>query len=114
MSLTTSNDVLGKFSPSVLSFGNHNKLTSVNLTTFGFENPEEFNVQNGINHRTLKSASSQFSLDYYTDDFNDKLKIKSQVKQSEINLVTEFTPKKNSRLWSGRLDVDLAYRSSFS
>ncbi|MFM7894692.1 MAG: DUF5686 family protein, partial [Flavobacterium sp.] len=98
VSLTTSNDVLGRsFASSALfASGVNNQLTSVNLTTLGFEiEPfKNFTFQTNFTYRTLKSASNEFSLDYYTD--LTQTEIKSQVKQSEINLVAEFTPKRKT------------------
>jgi len=71
VSLTTSNDVLGRsFASSALfASGVNNQLTSVNLTTLGFEiePAKNFILQTNFTYRTLKSASSEFSLDYYTD-----------------------------------------------
>ena len=71
VSLTTSNDVLGRsFASSALfASGVNNQLTSVNLTTVGFEIEPFKNLtfQTNFSYRTLKSASDQFSLDYYTD-----------------------------------------------
>jgi hypothetical protein len=116
VSLTTSNDVLGRSfaSSSFFSSGTNNKLTSVNLTTFGFEIEPIKNLtfQTNLSYRTLKSASDQFSLDYYTD--NTQTTTKSEVKQSEINIVTEFTPKRrNVGYGVERLEVDNNYARIF-
>jgi len=116
VSLTTSNDVLGRSfaSSSFFSSGVNNKLTSVNLTTFGFEIEPKKNLtfQTNFTYRTLKSASNEFSLDYYTD--LTQTEIKSQVKQSEINLVAEFTPKRKTVGYGvDRLDVDFNYPRVF-
>ncbi|WP_374401272.1 DUF5686 family protein [Flavobacterium sp.] len=116
VSLTTSNDVLGRSfaSSSFFSSGTNNKLTSVNLTTLGFEIEPVKNLtfQTNLSYRTLKSASNQFSLDYYTD--LTQTEIKSQVKQSEINLVAEFTPKRKTVGYGvDRLDVDFNYPRVF-
>ena len=112
VSLTTSNDVLGRsFASSALfASGVNNQLTSVNLTTIGFEIEPFKNLtfQTNLSYRTLKSASDQFSLDYYTD--GSQTTTKSEVKQSEINLVTEFTPKRKTVGYGvERLDVDKNY-----
>jgi hypothetical protein len=116
VSLTTSNDVLGRsFASSALfASGVNNQLTSVNLTTLGFEiEPlKNFTFQTNFTYRTLKSASSEFSLDYYTD--LTQTEIKSQVKQSEINLVAEYTPKRKTVGYGvDRLDVDFNYARFF-
>lgn len=116
VSLTTSNDVLGRsFASSALfASGVNNQLTSVNLTTLGFEiEPfKNFTFQTNFTYRTLKSASNEFSLDYYTD--LTQTEIRSQVKQSEINLVAEFTPKRKTVGYGvDRLDVDFNYARVF-
>ncbi|UGS20775.1 DUF5686 and carboxypeptidase-like regulatory domain-containing protein [Flavobacterium cyclinae] len=116
VSLTTSNDVLGRsFASSALfASGVNNQLTSVNLTTLGFEiEPfKNFTFQTNLTYRTLKSASGEFSLDYYTD--LTQTEIKSEVKQSEINLVAEFTPyRKTVGYGVDRLDVDFNYPRVF-
>lgn len=116
VSLTTSNDVLGRsFASSALfASGVNNQLTSVNLTTIGFEiEPlKNFTFQTNLTYRTLKSASNEFSLDYYTDITQSE--IKSEVKQSEINLVAEYTPKRKTLGYGvNRMDVDLNYARVF-
>ena len=116
VSLTTSNDVLGRsFASSALfASGVNNQLTSVNLTTIGFEiEPlKNFTFQTNLTYRTLKSASNEFSLDYYTDITQSE--IKSEVKQSEINLVAEYTPKRKTLGYGvDRMDVDLNYARVF-
>lgn len=116
VSLTTSNDVLGRsFASSALfASGVNNRLTSVNLTTLGLEiEPfKNFTFQTNFTYRTLKSASNEFSLDYYTD--LTQTEVKSQVKQSEINLVAEFTPRRKTVGYGvDRLDVDFNYACVF-
>lgn len=116
VSLTTSNDVLGRsFASSALfASGVNNRLTSVNLTTLGLEiEPfKNFTFQTNFTYRTLKSASNEFSLDYYTD--LTQTEVKSQVKQSEINLVAEFTPRRKTVGYGvDRLDVDFNYARVF-
>ena len=116
VSLTTSNDVLGRsFASSALfASGVNNQLTSVNLTTLGIEiEPlKNFTFQTNFTFSTLKSASSDFSLDYYTD--LTQAKINNQVKQSEINIVAEYTPKRKTVGYGvDRLDVDFNYARFF-
>lgn len=116
VSLTTSNDILGRsFASSALfASGVNNELTSVNLTTIGFEIEPVKNLtfQTNLSYRSLKSASDQFSLDYFTDA--TQTKIKSEVKQSEINLVGEYTPNRRTVGYGvERLDVDNNYPRLF-
>ncbi len=116
VSLTTSNDVLGRSfaSSSFFSSGTNNKLTSVNLTTLGLEIEPVKNLtfQTNFSFRTLKSASNQFSLDYYVDTAQSTTK--GEIKQSEINLVAEFTPGKRTVGYGvERLEVDNNYARIF-
>ncbi len=116
VSLTTSNDVLGRSfaSSSLFSSGINDKLTMVNLTTLGMEIEPVKNLvfQTNLSYRTLKSASKTFSLDYYTD--LTQTEIKNEVKQSEINLVLEYTPgRKTVGYGVDRLEVDNNYARFF-
>lgn len=92
VSLTTSNDLLGRSfaSSSFFASGDNSKLTSVNLTNFSaeFEPVRNLVLQAGVSYRTLKSASPTFSLDYY-DEFEN---IKSDVKQYEFNASIDYMP----------------------
>ena len=115
-SLTTTNDVLGRSfaSSSVFSSGSNGKLTNINLTNVAIEIEPVKNLifQTGFSHRSLESAYSTFSLDYYTDDTHTTTK--SDVKQSEVNLQVEFTPKKKSVGYGvERSDVDKPYSRFF-
>jgi len=116
VSLTTSNDVLGRSfaSSSLFSNGLNNKLTSINLTTLGAEMEfvKNFKFQTNFSYRTLKSASREFSLDYYTD--LSQTAIKSEVKQSEVNLQLEYTPgRKTIGYGVDQLEVDTNYARLF-
>ncbi len=116
VSLTSSNDVLGRSfaSSSFFSSGKNNKLTAVNFTTLGFEIEPIKNLtfQTNLSYRTLKSASNEFSLDYYTD--NTYTTTNSEIKQSEINLVAEFTPKRRTVGYGvERTEVDNNYARLF-
>ncbi|MFD2891917.1 DUF5686 family protein [Flavobacterium chuncheonense] len=116
VSLTTSNDVLGRSfaSSSLFSSGINNKLTSINLTTLGAEMEvfKNFMIQTNLTYRTLRSASNEFSLDYYTDASQSE--IKSEVKQSELNLVLEYTPgRKTVGYGVDRMEVDNNYARFF-
>ena len=55
-----------------------------------FTEKEIRTVYTGLTYRTLKSASNQFSLDYYDENGN----IQSEVKQSEVELRVDYTPKR--------------------
>ena len=97
-SLTTTNDVLGRSfaSSSVFSSGSNGKLTNINLTNVGLEMEPIKNLtfQAGFSYRTLQSASTTFSLDYFTDETYTATK--SDVKQSEVNLQVEYTPNRKT------------------
>lgn len=115
-SLTTTNDVLGRSfaSSSLFASGNNGKLTNINLTNLAveMEPSKNFIIGTGFSYRTLESASNVFSLDYYTDA--TKTETKSEVKQSEVNLQLEYTPKKkNVGYGVERLTVDSPYSRIF-
>ena len=97
-SLTTTNDVLGRSyaSSSVFMSGSNGKLTNINLTNLAIEIEPAKNLifGTGFSYRTLESASPTFSLDYYTD--TTYTTTKSDVKQAELNIQIEYTPKKKS------------------
>jgi hypothetical protein len=60
----------------------------------------------------LRSASDQFSLDYFTTATQSTTK--SDVKQSEINLVAEYTPKRRTVGYGvERMEVDANYARLF-
>lgn len=116
VSLTTSNDVLGRsFASSALFAGGvNNQLTNISLTTLGaeIEFMKNFTFQTNLSYRTLKSASPDFSLDYYED--LSQTKIKSEVKQSEVNLQLEYRPNRKTVGYGvDRLEVDNNYARLF-
>lgn len=116
VSLTTSNDVLGRSfaSSSFFSSGTNNKLTKVNLTTIGLEiEPvKNLNFQATFSHRKLESASNTFKLDYFTD--NTFTTTANQVKQSEINFMIDYTPKRKMVGYGvDRIEVDINYPRFF-
>ncbi|MNX83347.1 hypothetical protein D3C86_1151080 [compost metagenome] len=100
VSLTTSNDLLGRSfaSSSLFASGDNSKLTSVNLTNFSAEIEPLKNLvfQAGVSYRTLKSASpNTFSLDYYKvlpTLENPQGIIESEVKQYEFNASIDYMP----------------------
>jgi hypothetical protein len=115
-SLTTTNDVLGRSyaSSGLFTTGSNGKLTNINLTSLQgeIEPLKNLTFQLGFTYRTLESASSTFKLDYYKDD--SFTTTKSEVKQSELNLQIEFTPKKKTIGYGvERRDIDSPYSRFF-
>ena len=106
-SLTTTNDVMGRsFASSALfTTGSNGKLTNINLSNLSVEIEPVKNLifQLGISHRTLASASSTFSLDYYTDA--SRTSTQSEVKQSEANFQIEFMPNRKTIGYGVERDV---------
>lgn len=98
VSLTSTSDILGRSfaSSSLFASGDNSKLTSINLSTLGAETEPLKNLKfsTTFSYRTLKSASETFSLDYYTDKANNITK--SDLKQSELNVSIDYTPKKKT------------------
>lgn len=116
VSLTTSNDVLGRSfaSSSFFSNGINNKLTNVNLTNLGFEIEPVKNLvlESSFSYRTLSSASPEFKLDYFTD--NTFTTTSNKITQSEINFLINYTPKRKMVGYGvDRIDVDLNYPRFF-
>ena len=97
-SLTNSTDILGRSlaSSSLISVGNNDKLSSINLSILALEiEPySNFNVRVGASYRILKPASPTFSLDYYTDKANSQ--IASEINQAEISTMLSYTPGKKT------------------
>lgn len=91
-SLTTNNDVLGRnlASSALISVGTNDRLTNINLTTFGFdiEPAKNFVVRFTGSFRTMRSATDTFSLDYY-DENGD---IQSEIEQPELETSLTYTP----------------------
>lgn len=115
-SLTTTNDVLGRSyaSSGVFTTGANGKLTNINLSTIAaeIEPVKNFTMQLGFSFRTLESASDTFSLDYFND--NTFTTTNSEVKQSEINLQFEYTPKRKTIGYGvERREVDSPYSRFF-
>jgi hypothetical protein len=116
VSLTTSNDVLGRSfaSSSFFSSGTNNKLTNVNLTNFGFEIEPVKNLifESSFSYRTLTSASPEFKLDYFTD--TTFTTTSNKITQSEVNFLVSYTPKRKMVGYGvDRIDVDLNYPRFF-
>ncbi|WP_350292854.1 DUF5686 family protein [uncultured Croceitalea sp.] len=99
LSLTSTNDVLGRSiaSSSLVSVGNNNRLTNINLSVFNAEvEPiKNFRVLVGSSLRTLSSALPEdFSLDYV--DLSSPTGISSEIKQFDINTTLIYTPGKRT------------------
>lgn len=93
-SLTTSNDVLGRSlaSSSLVTIGANDRLTNINLTTFGLEIEavKNLNFRTTFSYRTQRSATETFSLDFFDETGN----IQSKITQPEIEMALFYTPKK--------------------
>ncbi|PHS52056.1 MAG: hypothetical protein COB01_08465 [Lutibacter sp.] len=99
VSLTTTNDVLGRSfaSSSFFASGDNSKLTSINLSNFymSIEPRKNLLFRLGASYRTLKSASPEtFSLDYWVDETAGI--IKSEIIQSEIDFSIKYTPNRKT------------------
>ena len=115
-SLTTTNDVLGRSyaSSGLFTTAANGKLTNINLSTLAVEMEPVKNLtfQLGFSYRTLESASETFSLNYFTD--NTFTTTASEVKQSELNLQVEYTPKRKTIGYGvERREVDSPYSRFF-
>jgi hypothetical protein len=115
-SLTTTNDVLGRSyaSSGLFTTAANGKLTNINLSTLAVEMEPLKNLtfQLGFSYRTLESASETFSLNYFTDDTFTSTA--SEVKQSELNLQVEYTPKRKTIGYGvERREVDSPYSRFF-
>ena len=102
-SLTTTNDVLARNygSSAFFSTGSNGKLTNLSLTNIyvAIEPAKNLTFQTGVTYKTLNSASSVFSLDYYTTlaSAENPVGITSgKVVQSEFNIQAEFTPNRRT------------------
>ncbi len=95
-SLNATNNILGRnfASSGLLVLGENDKLTNINLSNIQVEVEPIKNLtfSAGISYKTLESASSKFSLDFYSD-LSQKI-IKSKLSQSEYNLQVQYTPKR--------------------
>ncbi len=95
LSLTATNDVLGRSiaSSSLVSVGNNNRLSNINLSTLNLEMEplKNFRVRFGGAFRTLSSAlPDDFSLDYL--DPESPTGIASEIKQFELSTTLIYTP----------------------
>ncbi|QBA63376.1 DUF5686 and carboxypeptidase-like regulatory domain-containing protein [Muriicola soli] len=99
LSLTATNDVLGRSvaSSSVLTVGNNDRLTNINLSTLNLEAEpfKNFRLRFGGSFRTLSSALPEaFNLDYV--DPESPSGISSEVKQFDLTTTLIYTPGKRT------------------
>ncbi len=97
VSLTTSNNVLDRSFASAAFFsrGANYKLTNLNLSNIGvqFEPIKNLTLRLGATYKTMESAApDKFKIDYLAKDGT----IKSSLKQTEVDAVLTFTPKKKT------------------
>lgn len=92
VSLTTTNDILGRSFASSAFFasGDNGKLTNVNLSSIGlqYEPSKNFEIKVGSTYKTLISASQTFNLNYF--DKNNV--IQSELAQVEMDVSFKYTP----------------------
>lgn len=97
-SLTSSTDVLGRSlaSSSIIGTGTNDKLSHIELTSFGMElEPAKNFVMKLVgNYRKLSSASETFSLDYYTDASHTTTA--SEIQQYETTFSVSLFPKRKT------------------
>ncbi|WP_177761105.1 DUF5686 family protein [Flavobacterium sp. I3-2] len=108
-------DVLGRsFASSALfASGDNSKLSNINTSTAGLEIEPVKNLKfsTSLNYKTLKTASPTFSLDYL--DLTTGT-IEQQLKQSEINVSVDYTPKRKYIGYGvDRIDVNYDYARLF-
>ena len=99
LSLTATNDVLGRSvaSSSVLTVGNNDRLTNINLSTLNLEMEplKNFRIRFGGSFRSLRSAlPNAFSLDYLDPEAENG--IASEIKQFDITTTLIYTPGKRT------------------
>ena len=96
VSLTTTNDVLGRSfaSSSFFASGDNSKLTSINLSNayLEIEPKKNLTVKLGASYRTLKAASPTFNLNYFDADNN----VQSNTIQSEVDFSIGYTPNRKT------------------
>ena len=97
-SLTNTNDVEGRSlaSSSIITTGDNNRLTSINLTALSMQIEPRKNLTFGVttSFRTLQPADrSLFSLDFFDPETGE---LKSEIKQTEIATQLTYTPKRKT------------------
>jgi hypothetical protein len=117
LNLTATTDVMGRSiaSGSILTVGNNDRLTNINLSTLTLEMEPmtNFRVRFGGSYRTLKSALPEaFSLDYL--DPSAPGGIASQIRQFDLITTLIYTPGKRTMGYGvDRLDVNDNYSTLF-
>ena len=99
VSLTTTNDVLGRSfaSSAIFAVGDNGKLTEINLSNMfvSIEPIRNLTFRLGTSYRTLESAApDNFNLDYWVDKENGIKK--SNVNQSEVDFAIRITPNRKT------------------
>jgi hypothetical protein len=93
-SLTNVTDVLGRSlaSNSLLTVGDIDKLSAIQLATFGLEIEPIRNITFQLigSHRNLKAASPEFSLAWYEDEAQTR--VSEEINQAEVSTVLRLTP----------------------
>ncbi|MCM4161642.1 carboxypeptidase-like regulatory domain-containing protein [Antarcticibacterium flavum] len=93
-SLTNVTDVLGRSlaSNSLLTVGTNDKLSAIQLATFGVEIEPIRNVTFQVigSHRNLTTASPTFSLAWYEDEA--RTIVSEEINQAEVSTVLRLTP----------------------
>ncbi len=113
ISLTSTNDVLGRSiaSSALVSVGNNNRLTNINLAVINLEMEplKNFRFSLGSSFRTLSSALPEdFSLEYI--DLDSPTGISSEINQFDVNTTIIYTPgKKTIGYGVERYDVNENY-----
>ena len=119
VSLTTTNDVLGRSfaSSSLFASGDNSKLTNVKFTTFSAEIEPWKNLvfRTSFNYRDLRTASPEtFNMDYYLDPDDHSKGTSGIVHQYEYNFQIDYTPlRRTIGFGVERSDVDLNYARLF-
>ncbi|KPM32433.1 Hypothetical protein I595_849 [Croceitalea dokdonensis DOKDO 023] len=113
ITLTSTTDVLGRSiaSSALVTVGNNNRLTNINLAVANIEMEpvQNFRVSVGASFRNLRSALPEdFSLDFI--DPTSPTGIASEIKQFDINTTLVYTPgKKTIGYGVERYDVNSNY-----
>lgn len=99
LTLNTTTDVLGRSvaSGAVLTVGNNDRLSNINLSTVHLEMEPllNFRIRIGGSFRTLRSAlPDAFSLDYLDPDAPSG--VSSEIKQFDLNTTVIYTPGKET------------------
>lgn len=85
-----------KASNSIITFGNNDRLSSVNLTAFGIAIEPLYNLELKLegSYRTVKSANPDFNLDFW-EDFTQTTQ-RNRLFQTALELTIDYTPKRKT------------------